>query len=53
MRTAYALKALWQLKRSSMDESGSRDYWQAGRSVETIRTIKPAGDVVREFAAAL
>jgi nitronate monooxygenase len=53
MRTAYALKALWQLKRSSMDESGSRDYWQAGRSVETIRTIKPAGEVVREFAQAL
>jgi nitronate monooxygenase len=53
MRTAYALKALWQLKRSSMDESGSRDYWQAGRSVETIDTVKPAGEVVREFAAAL
>lgn len=53
MRTAYALKALWQLKRSSMDESGSRDYWQAGRSVETIDSVKPAGDVVREFAASL
>lgn len=53
MRTIYALKALWQLKRSSFDESGSRDYWQAGRSAGTIHTILPAGEVVRQFRSAL
>ena len=33
MRTIYALKSLWQLKRASLDETGERDYWQAGKSV--------------------
>ena len=52
MRTIYALKSLWQLKRASLDETGQRDYWQAGRSVEGISGIEPAGDIVRRFAAA-
>jgi nitronate monooxygenase len=30
MRTIYALRALRQLKRASLDETGERDYWQAG-----------------------
>ncbi len=51
MRTIYALRALWQLKRASLDESGSRDYWQAGKSVAGIRAIEPAGAIVRRFAA--
>ncbi|MCP4390200.1 MAG: nitronate monooxygenase, partial [Gammaproteobacteria bacterium] len=33
MRMYYALKSIWQLKRSSLDETGTRDYWQAGKSV--------------------
>ena len=52
MRTVYALKSLWQLKRASLDESGAKDYWQAGKSVAGIHEIEPAGDVVRRFAAA-
>ncbi len=52
MRMFYTLKALWQLKRSSLDASGERDYWQAGKSVATIDRIEPAGDIVRQFAAA-
>ena len=52
MRTIYALRSLWQLKRASLDETGGRDFWQAGKSVEGIRGIEPAGDVVRRFAAA-
>jgi len=50
MRSLYALKSLWQLKRSSLDETASRDYWQAGRSVRGIETIEPAGEIVRRFA---
>ena len=52
MRTIYALRSLWQLKRASLDESGSRDYWQAGKSVATIESIEPAGAIVRRFGAA-
>ena len=52
MRTLYALKSIWQLKRSSLDESGEKDYWQAGKSVATITGIEPAGEIVRRCAAA-
>ncbi|HXG43989.1 MAG TPA: nitronate monooxygenase family protein [Gemmatimonadales bacterium] len=53
MRTLYALRSLWQLKRASLDETGEQDYWQAGKSVAAIHAIEPAGDIVRRFAAAL
>jgi len=52
IRTFYALRSLRQLKRSSVD-GATQDYWQAGRSVDAIHEIKPAGDIVREFANAL
>ena len=52
MRTIYALKSIWQLKRASLDESGKMEYWQAGKSVSGIRSVEPAADVVRMFAAA-
>ncbi|HET7024108.1 MAG TPA: nitronate monooxygenase [Gemmatimonadales bacterium] len=50
MRTLYALKSLWQLKRSL---KGDIEYWQAGQSVRSIHAIEPAGVIVRRFAAAL
>jgi nitronate monooxygenase len=53
MRTIYALKSLWQLKRASLDESGDQDYWQAGKSAGVIDRIEPAGEIVRRFAAEL
>ena len=52
MRTAYALRSLWQLKRGLHRGDASADYWQAGKSVATIDTEMAAGDVVRAFAAA-
>lgn len=52
MRTLYALRSFWQLKRASLDETGRRDYWQAGRSVAGIRSIESAGTIIRRFAAA-
>jgi len=52
MRTFYALKSIWQLKRAALDESGDKDYWQAGKSVASIDRIEPAGEIVRRFAAA-
>ncbi len=52
MRTMFALRSLWQLKRASLDETGEKDYWQAGRSVGTIERIEPAGDIIRRFREA-
>lgn len=52
MRTFYALKSLFQLKRASLDESGDKDFWQAGKSVDGITSIEPAGEIVKRFAAA-
>lgn len=52
IRTFYALRSLRQLKRSSI-EGANADYWQAGRSVDAIHDIRPAAELVHEFAAAL
>lgn len=53
MRTIYALKSFWQLKRASLDDNGRREFWQAGRSVGGIHAIAPAGRIVQRFAAAV
>jgi nitronate monooxygenase len=52
MRTLYALRSLWSLKRGLLRDSPQRDFWQAGRSVEAIRSIEPAGEIVRRFGIA-
>jgi nitronate monooxygenase len=49
MRTFYALKSIWQLKRSSLEEHGAKEYWQAGKSVARIGSIEPAGSIVARF----
>jgi nitronate monooxygenase len=49
MRTYFGLRAMWELKRASLDERGTREYWQAGRSVEQIRSVESVRDVVAEF----
>jgi len=48
VRTFYALRSIWELKRALLDEE--KEYWQAGRSVERIHAVEPAGEVVRRFA---
>ena len=52
MRTAYALRSLWQLKRGLHRGDETTDYWQAGKSVATIDAEMTAGDVVRAFERA-
>jgi nitronate monooxygenase len=52
MRTFYALKSIWQLKRSSLEEHGAKEYWQAGKSVARIRSLEPAGSIVARFREA-
>jgi nitronate monooxygenase len=53
MRSIYALRSLRRLKKSSLSNRGANEYWQAGKSVAGITSVQSAGDVVREFAAAL
>lgn len=53
MRSLYALKSLFQLKHASLDASGRKDFWQAGKSVDGIAKVEPVRDIVRRFAAAL
>lgn len=49
MRTIYALKSIWQLKKSSLDETGDRDYWQAGKSVAGIDSIESCENIVKNL----
>ncbi len=49
-RSYYSLRSVWQLKRSSLEGSRYQDFFQAGKSVETIDAVEPAGDIVRDFA---
>lgn len=53
VRSFYALRSAWTLKRTALDHAGSTEYWQAGGSVARIHDIVPAARVVRECAAAL
>ena len=52
MRTLYALKSLWQLRRASLDARGEKEFWQAGKSVAGIHSIEPAGAIVDRFRVA-
>ena len=49
MRLYYALKSIWQLKHASLDESGDRDYWQAGKSVATIDRIEDCETILQRL----
>lgn len=53
VRTLYAVRSARRLKRASLDERGTHEYWQAGRSVAGIHDIVAAGDVVRACEAAV
>lgn len=52
MRSLYALRSAWTLKRTALDATGSKEYWQAGRSVADIHDIVPVATIVRACADA-
>jgi len=52
MRTIYAMRYVWKLKRAVLDGGSSRDYWQAGKSVAGVGSIEPAGAIVRRCVEA-
>ncbi len=49
MRTIYALRSLYQLKHALLDKTGRKEYWQAGKSVENITSIKSAATIVKNL----
>ncbi len=53
MRTFYALRAGWQLKRSFHQGRGYRDFFQAGKSVEDVREVVPAAEVIATLRSAI
>lgn len=53
MRMFYALRSAYRLKKDLYKGRGAEEYWQAGKSVDGIHGIEPAGEIVRKFAAAL
>jgi nitronate monooxygenase len=50
MRSYYALRSLRQLKKASLDERA--DYWQAGKSVAEITSVRPVAEIVHDLASA-
>jgi nitronate monooxygenase len=53
MRTIYAMKSLYRLKKDLYKGAGAEEYWQAGKSVDGIHGVEPVADIVRKFEAAL
>lgn len=53
MRTYFALRSAWLMKRDAYDPRADRDVWQAGRSVAAIHAIEPVADIVRACAEAV
>ncbi len=53
MRAWYALNSVRRLKRSLLRDDARQEYWQAGRSVAGIHDLRPAAEIVRDFAAVL
>ena len=53
VRTLYMLQSFWKLKSAVLDTEGKKQFWQAGKSVENIRSIERAGDIVRRFSATI
>ncbi len=51
MRLFYGLKSIWQLKHSSLDEKGEKDYWQAGKSVAAINSIESCATIMQDLLA--
>jgi nitronate monooxygenase len=53
IRGWYSLRSAFRLRGASVKGATSADCWQAGKSVATITSVEPAGEIVRRFAAAL
>jgi nitronate monooxygenase len=53
MRLFYTLRSAFQLRKSSLDEKGQTEFWQAGKSVAGIDQVESVADIVSRYEAAL
>lgn len=51
MRMYYTVRSVWELKQALQKGSAYKDFWQAGKSVDGIEKIEPAGEIIRRFVA--
>jgi nitronate monooxygenase len=49
MRIFYTLKSVWQLKQSNQRGSSYKDFWQAGKSVDTIDSVTSVREIMEEL----
>lgn len=49
VRTYYSLTSLRKLKRAALSNRGATEYWQAGKSVAGIHSVKPVAEIMKEF----
>ncbi|PVV10071.1 MAG: 2-nitropropane dioxygenase [gamma proteobacterium symbiont of Ctena orbiculata] len=53
MRMFYTLRSAFQLRKSSLDEKGETEFWQAGKSVAGIHQIEPVAAIINRYESAL
>jgi nitronate monooxygenase len=53
MRSIYAIRSIYRLKKDLYKEQGAEEYWQAGKSVDGITGIETTAALVRKFEEAL
>jgi nitronate monooxygenase len=51
MRTLFQVASFWKLKRSMQRGMSTKDYWQAGRSVEGVKRIESVSEILARFRA--
>lgn len=49
MRMWYAFCSGRKFKQITLHGGGTKDYWQAGKSVAGIKSIESAGDIIKQF----
>ncbi|MEO2013943.1 MAG: hypothetical protein ABGZ53_06180, partial [Fuerstiella sp.] len=49
MRTFYAIMSAMKLKKSNLQGSGYKEFFQAGKSVETIDNVLSVADIYEEL----
>lgn len=53
MRLFYTLKSVRRFKQITLHGGTSKDYWQAGKSVEGIHQVESVKEIIQRFANAL
>jgi nitronate monooxygenase len=53
MRRFYTLQSIWKLKNGSNQRINYKDYLQAGKSVEGIKSIQPVNKIIADYSSTL